>query len=221
MRLRHIIKAVLLGGLLLSASADLTAKENDGDGKMSAMQILDRTASRMKQDGGICASFTTTTFQGTVPSEVINGKISILGEKYVMQTPFMSTWFDGTHQWNLIEENKEVSVTEPTQEELQVSSPTAFMSMYKQGFNLSVKTASLRGKQVWEVTLRPKKRKQEPSTIVLSIDKQTFYPMCLRIRNEGNWTRISIDNFKTSCHLSDKDFAFPAKDYPQYEVIEY
>lgn len=189
--------------------------------KLSTREILDKTAQVMKQDGGIKAKFVTTLFQGTTPKDEVSGDIKLLGEKYVMSTESMSTWFDGSKQWNLIYENREVTVTTPTPEELQASSPTLFIDLYQEGFKLSHKNASLRGREVWEVTLKPENRKQEPSVIVISIDKQNYYPLCLRIRNNGDWTRISISDFTPSAGLNKNDFSYPAQEYPQYEVIEY
>lgn len=188
--------------------------------KLSSMEILDRTARSMQTKGGVSATFTTTTFIGTTPHETISGTLGMLGDKYVMNTPAMNTWFDGKNQWTLLTENKEVNLVTPSDEELQASSPTAFLTLYKQGFNLSHSKSTLRNRPTWDVTLRPKKRGQEPSRIVVSIDQETFTPMCLRIRNEGNWTRISITDLNADAGLTDASFQFPAKDYPDYEIID-
>ncbi len=189
-------------------------------GKLSTREILDRTAERMQTEGGVSAKFTTTTFQGTMPQEEITGTLQMLGDKYFMDTPSIRTWFDGKSQWTLLTDNKEVNLVTPTEEELQASSPTAFLSLYKQGFRLSHEADMLRGKKVWNVTLRPKKRGQEPSRIIVSIEQGTFLPLCLRIRNEGNWARISISDINTNAGLTDATFHFPASQYPDYEIID-
>ena len=188
--------------------------------KLSAPSILDRTSERMLTPGGISANFTTTMFQGTQPQETISGTIDILGEKYVMKTPGMSTWFNGTDQWSLIAGNGEVTLSSPTPEELQASSPMAFIGIYKKGFNLSVNKTELRGRKVWDVSLKPKKRGQEPSVIIISIDCETYDPMCIRIRNKKDWTRISINGFKSGAGLSENHFNYPVQEYPNYEIID-
>lgn len=188
--------------------------------KLSPKEILDRTANRMQAQGGISAKFTTTTFIGTTPNETISGTLEMLGNKYVMSTPAIQTWFNGKEQWTLMPDNKEVNLVTPTDEELQVASPTAFLTLYKQGFNISSNNNMLRGRKIWDITLRPKKRSQEPSRIVVSIDQENFAPLCLRIRNEGNWTRISITDLNFNAGLSDASFQFPAQKYPDYEVID-
>lgn len=188
--------------------------------KLTPRDILDRTAQRLNTKGGIKATFTTTVYEKTLPKDIITGTMDMLGEKYVLKTEAVCTWFNGKDQWNLIYDTKEVSLVTPTQEELQTSSPIAFAGMYKQGFNLSSKSAELRGRKVWEVTMKPQKRKAEPSVITISIDKETFDPLCIRIRNNGDWTRISIDNFNSNAGLTLKDFTYPAAQYPDFDVID-
>ena len=203
--------------LLVSAFANIycVAQEN-----LTAHNILDRTADCIQTSGGVTAAFTTTTFLGTKPQDTINGTIDILGEKYVMKTPGLCTWFNGKEQWSHIVGSGEVNLSSPTPEELQVSSPLAFIGIYKSGFNLSSKKAELRGRKVWEVSLKPKKRAQEPSLIVISIDRETYAPMCIRIRNKKNWTRISISDFKAGAGFTADHFIYPAQDYPENEIID-
>lgn len=188
--------------------------------KLTARNILDRTADCIQTSGGVSAAFTTTTFLGTKPQETINGTIDILGEKYVMKTPGLCTWFNGKEQWSLIAGSGEVNLSSPTPEELQVSSPMAFIGIYKSGFSLSSKKAELRGRKVWEVSLRPQKGAKEPSLIVISIDRETYAPMCIRIRNKKNWTRISISDFKAGAGFTADHFIYPAQDYPENEIID-
>lgn len=186
----------------------------------SAREILNKTKEQMQNNGAISATFTTTLFDGTTPQEIFSGTMDIKGQKYVMKTDAVCTWFNGQDQWTLVHNSNEVSLVTPTQDELKVSSPLSFMEIYHSGFKLSSKTAYLRGRKVWEVTMRPENRKQEPSSIVISIDQETYTPMCLRIRNNGDWTRISINDFSTRSSLPDEHFNFPSQDYPNYEVID-
>ena len=160
----------------------------------SAREILNKTKEQMQNNGAISATFTTTLFDGTTPQEIFSGTMDIKGQKYVMKTDAVCTWFNGQDQWTLVHNSNEVSLVTPTQDELKVSSPLSFMEIYHSGFKLSSKTAYLRGRKVWEVTMRPENRKQEPSSIIISIDQETYTPMCLRIRNNGDWTRISINH---------------------------
>ena len=208
-KLLFFLMGITIFALPLSAQKKLTPRE-----------ILDKASLVMESNEGFSAKFTTTAFQGTTPQESISGTIDISGNKYLMKTEVASTWFNGKDQWTLIAGNNEVSLVSPTPEELQVSSPVAFINIYRQGFNLSAKTDMLRGRKIWNVTLKPQKRKQEPSSIVVSIDQETYLPICLRIRNDGNWTRISITDMKTGIKFTDSHFDFPASEHPGHDVID-
>ena len=188
--------------------------------KLTPREILDKTSLVMQSSEGISANFTTTSFQGTTPQESLSGTLDICADKYLMKTDAVCTWYNGKDQWTLLSDNNEVSLVSPTPEELQASSPMAFLNIYQQGFNLSAQTDMLRGRKIWNVTLKPLKRKQEPSTIVVSIDQETFLPLCLRIRHDGNWLRISITDTKTGIKYPDSHFTFPANDYPGYDIID-
>lgn len=188
--------------------------------KMTPREILDKTSLIMEKSEGFSAKFTTTSFQGTRPIESMSGTLDVCGDKYLMKTEAFCTWYNGKDQWTLISGNNEVSLVSPTPDELQASSPMAFINIYKHGFSLSAQNAILRDRKIWDVTLKPKKRNQEPSRIVVSIDQETFLPLCLRIRNEGNWTRISITDINNATKFSDSHFTFSTSDHPEYEIID-
>lgn len=188
--------------------------------KLSAKEILDKTSMVINNSNGFNAKFTTTTFDGTTPANTFAGTLDVKGEKYIMKTDAISVWFNGQEQWTLMPGNNEVSLMTPTPEEMQVSSPMSFTTIYKQGFKLSKDSGTLRNRKVWNITMLPKDRKQEPSKITVTIDQQTYLPLCLRVRNNGDWTRISITDIDTNTNFSDSHFTFPTSDYPEYKIID-
>lgn len=188
--------------------------------KLSAKEILDKTSMAINNSNGFNAKFTTTTFDGTTPANTFAGTLDVKGEKYIMKTDAISVWFNGQEQWTLMPDNNEVSLMTPTPEEMQVSSPMSFTTIYKQGFKLSKDSGTLRNRKVWNITMLPKDRKQEPSKITVTIDQQTYLPLCLRVRNNGDWTRISITDIDTNTNFSDSHFTFPTSDYPEYKIID-
>ena len=209
--MRYTIAKLASFSLLLAVSAVLNAQ--------TPMQILDKTAAKIEQSNGISGTFTLTAFEGTTVRDKVTGTMQIKGQMYLLKTPQITTWYNGQKMWTLMQGSDEVSLTIPTPEELQKSSPIAFLKVYKKGYKLSSKTATLRGKDTWEVTLKSKK-KGTPHTIIVNIDKQTSLPMCIRINENGQWTRISANNLNTNRQLTPAQFSFPSKDYPNVQVIE-
>jgi len=125
---------LLLGMLLLLFAVPMSAQQPD------AKNILERTAEAFRKAGGVKLAFTVNEQQGSYA-----GVLYLEGEKFVVETEGMKTWFDGHTQWSYVASADEVNVSEPTQEELQTLNPYAWLSLYKQGYRL--KLSSVGGKQ--------------------------------------------------------------------------
>lgn len=184
-----------------------------------ATDILDKTRGIIKAAPSVNAEFTLTSFSGTTKTGVTQGNFSMQGQKYTLTTPDVKTWFDGKTQWTYMQGSDEVNVTTPTQEEIEKSSPLSFIDVYKRGFKGTVRNSNLRGKAVWEVTLKAKSKRQ-PSVIIVDIEKESYTPMCIRLLNDGDWTRIAITDFKKGKSLKESSFQFNTSDHPGVEVID-
>lgn len=202
--------------ILLTAISYIACLAQD---KPKPMELLDKICVLLSQGTGVSGQFTATTFQGTVPQNTTSGSMKMMGQKYVLKTPDMTVWYDGKKQWTLIAGTDEVNVTIPTLAELSQSSPSSYLTLYKQGYKLSVKGTTLRNRKAWEVTMKAKKNTQQPSQVIVTIDSQTNHPMCIRVKYRNDWSRISINNLRTNNKLKNQDFEFPAKEYPGVEII--
>ena len=60
------------------------------------------------------------------------------GDKFLLETEGVTTWFDGRTQWSYLASSDEVNVSEPTLEELQSINPYSWLSLYKQDYKLKV-----------------------------------------------------------------------------------
>ena len=146
----------------------------------------------------------------------------IQGEKFQMTTPEIVTWYNGETQWSYVKANEEVNVSTPTPEEKLNMNPYAVIHLYKNGYQYQMKETTLRGKACYEVTLKAQDGQKSLSTIIIDIDKRTYTPLCIRMRQKGNghWTRITIHQFRSGQSFAASDFEFNAKDYPQAEIID-
>ena len=80
----------------------------------NATSILDKAASAYEDSNGLTAYFTMQTRSDVQKvSESFDGTVDIKGDKFVLKTPDMITWFDGTTQWSFVERNEEVNVSTP------------------------------------------------------------------------------------------------------------
>lgn len=188
-----------------------------------AKVILDKTAEAFRKAGGVKADFTVKAVTNGLVEGVENGTIQLKGEKFVLKTSDIITWFDGKTQWSYMVRNDEVNVSTPTQEELQQINPYTFLYMYQKGFSYKLGTVkTFQGKAVWEVVLTANDKKQELESITLYVTKNAYEPVCIQLQQRGQKTRneITVTAYQTGLDYADDVFTFDRKAYPTAEVID-
>ena len=173
----------------------------------TARQVLDKTAAALNNKGGITASF---SIKGGV-----SGTISVKGRKFQASTPQGIVWFDGKTQWTYVEQNGEVNVSNPTAAELQAINPYNFIHLYRNGYKAELKDVG----SLYQIHLVATGKGQSIGEMFIRVDKNTYAPTILSMREGKNWTTITVGSFKKA-NLADSYFTFPSKDYPQAEIID-
>ena len=92
--------------------------------------------------------------------------------------------------------------------------PYTFMNIYKKGFKMTVKETVLRGEAVYEVYLKARYAKMDVKEVYVDVRKSDYQPLCIRVREDKDWQRVSVLSFKGNLQLDDNFFSFPEKDYP-------
>lgn len=185
----------------------------------NSRQILDNTAKRLNGKT-MQATFKASTFSnGQNQNGNATGQIYIKKNKFHIVTQPLITWFDGKTLWQYVKSSGEVNVSNPTSSELQKMNPYAFINLYKKGYALSCKNTSLRGKSCYEITLTAQNKNAAIPIMIVSIDKN-YTPLCVRIKNGKQWTRLSIYNLKTGIRMADSQFKFNSSNYPEAQIID-
>ena len=213
--MRKYIFSVLIALL----SLPVIAQQQQSQAKV----ILDKTAEAFRKAGGVKADFTVKAVANGLVEGAENGTIQLKGEKFVLKTSDIITWFDGKTQWSYVTKNDEVNVSNPTQEELQQINPYTFLYMYQKGFSYKLgATKTFRGKSVWEVVLTARDQKQELERITLFVTKDTYEPLYILLRQRGQQTRneITVTSYQTGQNYTDRVFTSDKKQYPNAEVID-
>ena len=209
MNIKHIFLILLCAFTLLPAQAQ------------KVQDILDKTAGKLKNSGGIEAVFEATAFKGTKETGSASGTIKVKGNKFKIESNSLTTWFDGKTQWTLLAGSDEVNVSTPTAAELQAINPYSFINIYKKGYTATLAKASYEGKSVHEVRLVTTSKNSNMPKILLTIDPATMMPLSVRFKNaKGDWTRIRVRSIKTGRKFADAVFTFDAKQHPGIEVID-
>ncbi len=191
-----------------------------GSMAQNARQILDATAAKIRQMGDVKGTFTATSFNGTTEQGSTKGTMLLQGKKMQLSTDDMKMWYNGKTQWSLMPESGEVNVSTPTEREMAHMNPYSFINMYKKGYKMTVSTTKLRGKDVYEVHLIARNARNNAQEMYIDVTKNDYTPLCIRVRQDNEWNRISIHSLLGNQHFTDADFEFPKSEYPNIEIID-
>lgn len=186
----------------------------------SARYILDTTTAKIKQMGDVKCTFTATSFNGSTEQASTKGTILLQGKKMQLSTDEMKMWFNGKTQWSLIQENGEVNVSTPNEREMTNMNPYSFINLYKKGYKMNARQTKLRGKDVYEIHLVARNNTSNAQEIYIDVSKDDHTPLCIRIRQDNIWNRISIHSLQGNQHFADTDFEFPKSEYPNVDIID-
>lgn len=178
-----------------------------------ARTILDRTAEAFRKSGGVRMTFTVRASGGTS-----TGTIRLKGDRFLLEAEGMTTWFNGHTQWSYLASADEVNISEPTAEELQTINPYALLSIYKQGYQLTLEKADA---SQYGVRLTATDRRRELQSVVVYVTKDSYCPVRVSTTQRGGETAvISIDSYRSGENYSDALFVFDKKKYPTAELID-
>lgn len=186
----------------------------------SAREVLDATAARLSAPGGIKAKFKATQFNGNNAEGEAAGTLLLRGRAYQVKTNELTTWYDGTTQWSMMNGSDEVNVTTPSEAEQAQLNPATLINIYKKGYKCTMNKSTLRGHKTFVVHLIAKSKKAYYTDIYVDVEQGTYTPLCFRAKHDGNWMRLSVLSFMSGLDLPASDFVFPAKDFPKAEVID-
>ena len=213
------MKKYIFSVLIALLSLPVIAQQQQSQAK----SILDKTAEAFRKAGGVKADFTVKVITDGLIEGVEHGTIQLKGEKFVLKTTDIVTWFDGKTQWSYVAKNDEVNVSNPTQEELQQINPYTFLYMYQKGFSYKLGTMkTFRGKAIWEVVLTAKDKAQDLERITLYVTKNTYEPLYILLQQRDQQTRneITVTGYQTRLNYADSIFSFDKKQYPNAEIID-
>lgn len=201
MRKIFLIPAILVSTCIQAQDAD-------------AMKVLDIAADRIQKAGNVKIEYKASIFAGATEKASTTGTMWLQESKMKLEADEITTWYDGKTRWCFVPNTNEVNIDEPSKKEMAAMNPYTFMNIYKKGFKMSVKETVLRGEAVYEVYLKAKYAKMDVKEVYVDIRKSDYQPLCIRVREDNDWQRVSVLSFKGNLNLSDDFFVFPEKDYP-------
>ena len=184
------MKRIFLIGILWLSALAVTYAQQD----TKAKKLLDQTTEIYQNAGGVSIHFTGSQ----------NGKLLLDGNRFYLECGGVKSWFDGRTQWSYVSQNEEVTVSNPTEEELQTINPYTWISMYKQSFNYRYAgQKTLKGKSGEEIILTPQKKQD----------------ICIENR-QGDKQEIIVQSYRSNQNYNDATFRFNERQYPHAEIID-
>ena len=195
---------------LMLISVMLLGLTTNAQNPTKARQILDKAAAKVSNPTGAKANFKMVSGNTTT-----TGTIVIKGNKFRATTPQAILWYDGTTQWTYMKNTDEVNISNPTEAQQARMNPYKFITLYKSGYTLGVKT--IRGS--YEVHLTAQNTSRSIQEMYITINTSTYLPSKVRMLQGGKWYDITISNFSATAQ-SDATFKFTPREYPDAEIID-
>ncbi|WP_301904186.1 LolA-like putative outer membrane lipoprotein chaperone, partial [uncultured Duncaniella sp.] len=124
---RTFLNRILLLIALLAGSTTVI------QGAETATSILDRASAKIRSDKSIAATYTISA-----DGHLHSGTLTIAGDRFILTSPQISSWYDGKTQWTYSTQTGEVNITEPTPEELQQVNPFAIINSFRKLYKASL-----------------------------------------------------------------------------------
>lgn len=139
------------------------------------------------------------------------GNITIKGEKFRMTLAGNEVKYDGKTQWVYVSEYNEVSLTEPTAEELREVNPLAMIEHY-------VATDRISSNEDGTINFYPTQPKEsEYFRVELRLNKTNLPTRLTVYQTNGNRVTIYLEEFKKTS-VDNSSFVFDITKYPNVEV---
>ena len=187
-----------------------------------AKAILDKSSTMLNQAGGISVSFTLSINDAiNKMKESFDGQMLLKGEKFFLDTPEQSVYYDGKTQWVYQKTIEEVSILEPRPQDLQALNPVLVFDLYKNDCDYKYKGEKndIQKRKVEEISLFPKGNKDDIRQVDIQINQSDGMPVFfLVIYKNKIENRIYINKYQTKLNFPDSQFVFDRKKYPRAEV---
>ena len=149
------------------------------------------------------------------------GKIIISNNKYKLSISELEQLFDGENLYTIIPENKEITITDPNEDDNIMINPLDLMSFYQTGYELKWDIIQyVNNEPVQYVKLIPKKKEDDNiNYLLLGINMKTkhIYKL-IEVGYQRTTTSLTINNIIFNKNISEDFFNFNKSNYPDYYI---
>ena len=175
----------------------------------TASQVLDKCFAKLNSAPSLNVNFVLKFGEKTSTCTMI-----VEREKFRLASNEMEVWYDGMTQWTYVGASQELSITEPTDDELLESNPFTILNNYMQSYNCR----RIDGQEL-QIELIAKNKRQAVRKAVITIDPATTLPskLIVTMRN-GQFFFVDISSIERGKSLPESTFIYDEKKYPAKEI---
>lgn len=181
---------------------------------ISASAFMKEASDLLTSSKAVTASFSITC----AGQPDVTGNIAVKGDNFAVRTSVNSTIYDGNTQWTVSAADREISIFEPTADEIAQVNPFSIIKSYNRDYNLKMLSSD---NSSVKVQLTPKRTDFSIKKIIITFGKADKLPDLMTITlDDGTTLHVSITDIKLNADIKATRFAISPKDYPGYEVID-
>lgn len=202
MRLKTIISLLLLiSGVNIAGAA------------VSASSFMKEAAEKITSSKSVSATFKIES----AGQPTVTGNIAVQGDKFAINSSVSSTIYDGTTQWTISDSDKEISIFEPTDEEIAQVNPFAVIKAYNRDYKLKLISSD---KNNVKIQLTPKANSSIKNIVVtFAATTKTVQQMTLTL-DDGTVLHIKVSDITSNANIPASKFVVNLKNYNGYEIID-
>ncbi len=146
-------------------------------------------------------------------TQTTSGTFTLKANKFILEMDAMKVWFDGKTQWSYIQQNNEVSITEPSEKELADTNPMAILSGFKSKCLIRF-SGKIKSDQNHCIEMIPNVKNNDIVKIEVQVNKTNgnLFSIKITTKNGGNSILLTT-NFQKGISIADNNFAFNTTKY--------
>lgn len=189
-----------------------------------AKTILDKSSSTYKSYKSIYAEFELKNENASGKAlGTEKGKMWTKGSKFFVELGNRKIFSDGKYLYNADADTKEVTKTLVDNNESGFTPQKIFTNFYDKDFLYRYSSeGTANGKKVNEIEMTPKDKSNQFHKVYLGVESATNHISFLKLLNKaGNRITYQINKFVPNSTVSDAKFTYSAKDYPDFELLDF
>ncbi|MEA4982391.1 MAG: LolA-like putative outer membrane lipoprotein chaperone [Paludibacter sp.] len=193
----------ILSIILFTNSIFLISAQNNTD----AERLIDNFINSIKTEAIRTGFNLKISEKNGVNSQQVSGTFILKSNQFYLEMEEAQVWFNGKTQWALLKESNEVSITEPTEQELAETNPVSILSALKKVSKIQF--GKTKNEKHHIIVMTPKTKNATFSNVEVQLVKASgnLFSIFIQQKN-GMSNHLSLFNYQKKVAVSQNTFVF-------------